>query len=154
MNHEKDCFATLIALSFLFPLSSCVHIGGAGDWTYDLPGGYAVMRVNKLCIELSKDGTTVIGEYTEAFCFGKTHVGLKRIPFDYVAYVAQRHEDIDHVPTAYPDAEREYYLIDTESGTPYGPYTAEGFTAECENLSVSDLCDWIATDGWPDGAHD
>ena len=109
------------------------------------------MRVNNLCIEVIQDRTTVIEGYIEAFCFGKTHVGVKRIPFD---YLAQRHEDIDHVPTAYPDTEREYYLLDTASGTVYGPYTAEELTARCEELTVTDLCDWISTDGWPDGAHD
>lgn len=146
---KRTAAILLTALLFLLSLSSCIRIGGAGDWTYDLPGGYSVVRVNSLCIELIKDRTIVIEGYIEAFCFGKTHVGVKRIPFD---YLAQRHEDIDHVPTAYPDTEREYYLLDTASGSLYGPYTAEEFTARCEELTVTDLCDWISTDGWPDGA--
>ena len=149
MKRTAICF--LLVFLLLLPLSSCIRIGGAGDWTFDLPGGYTVMRFNNLCIEVIKDGATVVGEYIEAFCFGETYVGVKRIPFD---FESGRHEDIDHVPTAYPDTEREYYLLDTASGTVYGPYTSEEFTARCEELTVTDLCDWISTDGWPDGAHD
>ena len=148
---KKSFIVFLLMLTLLLSLSSCIRIGGAGDWTFDLPGGYSVMRANNLCIEVIQDRTTVIEGYIEAFCFGKTHVGVKRIPFD---YLAQRHEDIEHVPTAYPDTEREYYLLDTASGSLYGPYTSEEFTARCEELTVTDLCDWISTDGWPDGAHD
>jgi hypothetical protein len=149
MKRTAICF--LLVFLLLLPLSSCIRIGGAGDWTFDLPGGYTVVRVNNLCIKVIKDRATVVGEYIEAFCFGETYVGVKRIPFD---FESGRHEDIDHVPTAYPDTEREYYLLDTASGTLYGPYTAEEFTARCEELTVTDLCDWISTDGWPDGAHD
>lgn len=146
---KRTAAILLTALLLLLPLSSCIRIGGAGDWTFDLPGEYTVVRVNNLCIKVIKDRTTVIEGYIEAFCFGKTHVGVKRITFD---FESGRHEDIDHVPTAYPDTEREYYLLDTASGTVYGPYTAEEFTARCEELTVTDLCDWISTDGWPDGA--
>ena len=146
---KRTAAILLTALLLLLSLSSCIRIGGAGDWTFDLPGGYTVMRFNNLCIKVIKDRATVVGEYIEAFCFGETYVGVKRIPFD---FESGRHEDIDHVPTAYPDTEREYYLLDTASGTVYGPYTAEEFTARCEELTVTDLCDWISTDGWPDGA--
>ena len=149
MKRTAICF--LLVFLLLLPLSSCIRIGGAGDWTFDLPGEYTVVRVNNLCIKVIQDRATVVGEYIEAFCFGETYVGVKRIPFD---FESGRHEDIDHVPTAYPDTEREYYLLDTASGTLYGPYTAEEFTAECEKMAVTDLCDWISTDGWPDGAHD
>ena len=149
MKRTAICF--LLVFLLLLPLSSCIRIGGAGDWTFDLPGEYTVMRFNNLCIKVIQDGSTVVGEYIEAFCFGETYVGVKRIPFD---FESGRHEDIDHVPTAYPDTEREYYLLDTASGTVYGPYTAEEFTARCEELTVTDLCDWSSTDGLPDGAHD
>ena len=149
MKRTAICF--LLVFLLLLPLSSCIRIGGAGDWTFDLPGEYTVMRFNNLCIKVIKDGATVVGEYIEAFCFGETYVGVKRIPFD---FESGRHEDIDHVPTVYPDTEREYYLLDTASGSLYGPYTSEEFTARCEELTVTDLCDWISTDGWPDGAHD
>ena len=148
---KRTAAILLTALLLLLSLSSCIRIGGAGDWTFDLPGGYTVMRFNNLCIKVIKDRATVVGEYIEAFCFGETYVGVKRIPFD---FESGRHEDIDHVPTAYPDTEREYYLLDTASGSLYGPYTAEEFTDRCEELTVTDLCDWISTDGWPDGAHD
>ena len=147
----KKVLIVFLTLVLLVSLSSCIRIGGAGDWTFDLPGGYTVIRANNLCIEVIKDRATVVGEYIEAFCFGETYVGVKRIPFD---FESGRHEDIEHVPTAYPDTEREYYLLNTASGSLYGPYTAEEFTARCEELAVTDLCDWISTDGWPDGAHD
>ncbi len=94
---KKTFIVSLLMLALLLSLSSCIRIGGAGDWTFDLPGGYTVMRANNLCIEVIKDRTTVIEEYIETFCFGKTHVGVKRIPFD---FESGRHEDIDHVPTA------------------------------------------------------
>ena len=98
--HIKVLIAfTLICLTLF--LSSC----GISDWSYDLPNGYEIVRVNSYSVVFGKNGrrfNTTIDRYVIAFCHNDSYIGLKRVPLDNVPF--DEKIDID----SYDDSNIEY----------------------------------------------
>ncbi|MCI8332874.1 MAG: DUF3997 domain-containing protein [Clostridiales bacterium] len=130
-------------------LTSCGP--GLNDWTYDLlPGDYEVWHVNSNTIDLGKRHgnslTTMIDRYVLAFCYNDVMIGVQQIVID--EDPQGRVLDMNQVDKSHPD----YYLIDAETDTVYGPYSAEEYESQVEALEATDMCDWILTVPRPDGA--
>ena len=133
----------------LFPilLSSCSE--GRGDWKYLLPNGYDVFMVNSETIvvrgpyhSITEDGIealtqTYVDNFVSAFCFNERYVGVQQLP---------NYENL----SAYTAVSPHFYLLDTFSGTVFGPFESEDvFNAKCKDLQTGDFCDWITTDKNP-----
>lgn len=168
-GNKAPCKIVCVSLSVIL-LITLICIGGAGnwflsrlgideewlaqfgtdDWGYELPNGYEISRVNSNCVVLGKNGDVfeqMVDRYVVSFCYNQSFVGLQRIPLDDIA----ANESIDI--QSYDRSSAEYYLVDTENDTIYGPYTEEEeYTEKCVELSVGDMCEWIETTTKPEGA--
>lgn len=123
-------------------LSGCLG-PGTSDWSYALPNGYEIWRVNSRSIHCLKvkgsGGTAVLDQYVSAFSYGQQYVGLQC-----VAVPEDLNETID-------TSDPTYYLLDTSTGSVTGPYTQEEYAAETGELES--MCDWIPTRPAPEGAN-
>ena len=127
------------------------------DWSYELPEGFSIMRVNKRTILLESpyhysnadlEGNTwltsdAVESYITDFCYGESYIGVRRVD-------ASRDDD----ELEYEAESVEYWLVYTKNETRYGPFSTESeFDAQCELIGVTDLCEWIATVPRPQGAQ-
>ena len=108
-------------LALMLTLTACA---GAGDWKYeDLPGDYAVWRINSQEIPLvcvDDDGLTaepVVEGYVYAVAWDESTI-----------YVQQRAEK--------DKGDMAYYAVALDSGAVSGPYTETEFAAACAEQGV------------------
>lgn len=149
----------LCSVLIVMGCASCV---GRGDWEYDLPNGYTIWHVNARKIILGKYQTTysvsyVIDNYIRAFQYNDCFVGVQGVVHEATAEESP-HSDtpvhyIDAVEEKRPSYTLVYYLVDTETETTYGPYDESEYEAKCEELSITDLGEWIQTKPMPEGAY-
>lgn len=137
-------FSFLLSISFLF--SGC--FGGVGDWTYDmLPNNYEIVRVNSQAVVFGKRDSGLFNQIMDrhiiSFCYNSSYVGMKRIPLDNME--PSRYVDVKN----YDPTSLEYYLFDTDREKLYGPYTEKEYVAQCETLSINDMCAWLDTTSKP-----
>jgi hypothetical protein len=137
-----------------------------GDWIYDLPNGYQMWHFSLSSNELvapdgryhfvtdtGETGATshAVGQYITCFCYGERYVAVRHVDNMLDDYEKLVYEEEDYEQKRDQAA---YYLVDTESTDIFGPFaTEEEFLAKCEEVGVSDLCDWISTATKPAGAH-
>jgi len=136
-------------------LSGCFGLGGSGDWIYDkLPNGYQIWRVNCEDIKVLvvngndlNDNEIVLDRYILEFCYNNSYIGIKRLPLSKPA-LDEEVVDIKSMDTSNP----EYYLIDAQNDTLYGPFDVDGYQDQINTLQVQGMCDWIPTVPTPAGA--
>lgn len=137
----------ILFLSLSAMLPACSE--GRGDWKYDLPNNYRVVQSDADTVVIcgpshvaEQNGTEVVttfyvGSYVSAFCFSERYVGAQRLFY---------HPGFSDRALNLP----WFYLLDTISGAVYGPFeSVEEFNVKCEEMQISDLCDWIATEENP-----
>ena len=133
----------LVFLMLSFLLNGCVG-AGLGDWSYPLPNGHAVWRVNSQCIVFGRESghslSNDVDSYIFAFCFNTRYVGLKRLEA----------KPLPDVPVSADNI--EYYLADTQSEQIIGPLSENDYREKLAALGINDLCGWIETCPAPDGA--
>jgi len=137
----KVIFLTLPMVLTLF-LTGCPAMS---DWEYDnLPGEYSIWKINDEDIQLVKvNGDPVVGRYIIAFCYNDRYIGLQRIPLEreYGSVVV----DVETLDKSNP----EFYLIDAEIGSVFGPWTKEEYLDSITELGITEMCEWILTDSKP-----
>ena len=128
---KKRMIAVLL-LSVLL-LSACA---GAGDWSYALPNGYEIWRVNGENIAFGVRNGSVLENAldgsVEAFRYGERYVALRM--------------------AASEESGEAFFLVDTEGSASYFAETEDELLQTCESLGVTDLGDWIETQPAPKGA--
>lgn len=141
-NGSKTILAACLVLVLLL-LTGCP---GFSDWEYDLPNDYMIIRVNSQDIQFGKGDeeqyTRLIDRYIVSFCFSDRYIGLQRIPIDTPYNELFRVEELDR-------SNIEFYLIDSETGTTYGPWTAAEYDEQIKILSVSGMSAWQSTSSNP-----
>ena len=134
----------LLVLSLM--LCGCLSMtGGSGDWTYSLPNDYCVVHINNYDIRVDKTSDTmkhVIDRYIICFCYGTRYLGFQQIPIEEdiktPSLVAQILKESN--PSEY-----HYFLVDSKTDEIYGPFELTDYHQKCDELGVTDLCDWIKT---------
>lgn len=151
--------ANVIILIFLFSfcsnLISC-NWNARGDWSYNLPNGYKIMRVNSTDIVLVASDyclidekgyltNTMVERYITCFCYNAYYVAVRRIDVS---------NDMSFEDIVNKDSDSAlFYLVNTETNELNGPYsTLEDFENACMKFEIVDLCDWIDTYPAPEGA--
>lgn len=139
---KMSILASLMALTLL--LTGCPAMS---DWQYNnLPGEYSIWRINIQDIQLVKvngnSGDPVVGRYIIAFCYSDRYIGLQRIPLEreYDGVI-----DVENLDKSNP----EFYLIDAEIGSVFGPWTKEEYLDNITELGITEMCEWIFTDSKP-----
>lgn len=129
-----------VVLACFFGVSCCSCVG-LYDWSYNLPNGYQVIRVNSESIVLSKNDSsgTVLDRYIVAFCHDGQYIGIKRAPMDNIE--PNSHFDLDDIN----GFDLEYYLIDSQNDEKNGPFNEEEYLKFCENIDNLKMSDWINT---------
>lgn len=119
--------------------------GGSGDWIYPLPNDYCVAHINNYDIRVNKSSDTmrhVIDRYIISFCYGTRYLGFQQIPIEEdiktPSLVAQILKESN-------STEYRYFLVDSETDEIYGPFELTSYNQKCDELGVTDLCDWINT---------
>lgn len=117
------------------------------DWEYnDLPNDYAISRVNVQNIQLNKESDglyrKVVDKFIIAFCYNSRYIALQRVPID---NTNTEMFDVEKIYASNP----EYYLIDSETDTVYGPLTIKEYEEQIINLHIENMCEWISTDANP-----
>lgn len=132
MKKYKIISLSLLCLSLLFLLTSCVG-PGVSDWIYDDLPGYEVWRINSEHIFLcraseveSLSGPVVVPSYV--YAVSSTD--------DYV--FAQRIESKDADPK-HP----EYYVVPVGSDKAVGPFDASGFKEYCADNDIAEPTEWL-----------
>ena len=137
MKAKQALLAIVIALILSFNLSAC---GGLGDWDYELPGGYEIVRFNSEDISFIKDDRSIVlDRYIISFCFEERYIGLQRYP------VTEPYDgifDIREVDTSNP----EFYLVDARAEIVYGPLTREEYDEHIIDFGITEMGEWIDTD--------
>ncbi len=158
-QHRVVAIAVAAAvLGFLIFGSSCSLIMSSnwnprGDWELPLCNGYYIFRTSSrdICVVHERDNykdsfEDIIDSYITCFRYNSRYIAVRRL------VVADRAllDDIQSVDTEAAD----YYLIDAETDTIYGPFTEkEDFERTCEEQNVGDLGEWIPTVPAPEGAE-
>ena len=158
-QHRVVAIAVVAAvLGFLIFGSSCSLIMSSnwnprGDWELPLCNGYYIFRTSSrnICVVHERDNykdlfENVIDAYITCFQYNSRYIAVRRL------VVADRAllDDIQSVDTEAAD----YYLIDAETDTIYGPFTEkEDFERTCEEQNVVDLGESISTVPAPEGAE-
>lgn len=147
---KKICKIMMLVLLLMLTsiLTSCA---GLSDWGYDnLPGEYAIWRINSQDIQLVKvdgsSGAPIIDRYVIAFCYDDRYIGIQRVPLErqYSGVL-----DIDAIDKSNP----EFYLIDTETDAVYGPWKYTEYSKGIINFEITGMCEWILTSSKPKGAE-
>ena len=123
-----------------------------GDWTYDLVGGYLIVRTNSVTISLGKyenvDLSTykpAVDSYITCFAYNDNFIVIRKLD------VPDEYDQEDILKMDFEQA--KYFIVDVNTDDIYGPYDSEEeFQSQCENLNIGDLKDWIATYPAPEGA--
>lgn len=147
---KKICKIMMLVLLLILPLM-LAGCPGLSDWAYDkLPGKYAIWRINSQDIQLVKEdassGEPIVGRYIIAFCYDDRYIGVQRVPLE------QEYDevvDIETIDTSNP----EFYLVDTETDSIYGPWTYTEYSNGIINFGVTGMCEWIYTSLTPKGAE-
>lgn len=137
----------LIIAIFIFFLSAC----GLSDWSYNkIPNGYEVWHFSSGDIKLVyEDGKIVIEKFVLAFCYNDKYIGVQQIP------LKENDEHIsswEEIQKEYDLSDPEYYIIDSETDSIYGPYTQSEYIKQIEILNICELCEWIKTQPPPEDA--
>ena len=164
MNKEKalnvSVLTLVIAISLIIAAVAVaffvfLYYGGPAynDWMYtNLPEDYAVVHMNSREIVLSRvngsHGESVIRAYVTHFCHNDRYIGIKRINCDATGGLETPFEEV-----VWADVDLEYYLIDAQTGTLFGPYSETSFAQVCLAQQTGELSDWISTYPRPEGAH-
>ena len=138
------CFCLLLILMLQ---TSC---GGVGDWSYDLPNNYQILRVNSNSVVFGKYEDLFerkLDRYIVSFCFNDCYIGLERIPLDDIP--PDQQIDIKK----FDRTNSEYYLMDSANDLLYGPYSKDDYNEQCNDLGINDMCEWIETIIKPEGAY-
>lgn len=130
----KKLTGIVCLLALMLTLTACA---GAGDWKYeDLPGDYAVWRINSQEIPLvcvDDDGLTakpVVEGYVYAVAWDESTI-----------YVQQRAEK--------DKGDMAYYAVALDSGAVSGPYIETEFAAACAEQGVDAAnIGWQAQKDW------
>ena len=137
---------TSVLIMLCTALSACIG-AGAGDWTYVLPNGYVMVRINSRNIligqsyEYTLDSKNGIEAHIIEFCFNDRYVCAQQVDVT---------KDLNK-PVNKDDP--RYLILDTLNQEVIGPFTdIDAYNRELIRLEVTDLCDWIATSPAPKGA--
>lgn len=139
MHINSRWLIVFVAILLTISITAC---GGLGDWTFDdLPGeGYEITRFNGQDISLDKSGKTVIDRYIIAFCYDTKYIGVQRIPIHTPYNEIFNVEDLDF-------STLEYFLVDTQTDIIYGPCTQDEYANYLDEFNISEMTEWIVTDG-------
>lgn len=137
----------VLVFVLLLLCSGCLRIGGAGDWKYELPNDFAILRINSRTIVLNNMkygyGATAIDGYIISFCANDRFVGIKQA----LEVPENLREEIDL--TRY-----QFYLVDTLTWECHGPYeNEECYAAACAAQRTDDLGSWLDTSPAPKGSE-
>jgi hypothetical protein len=145
----RNLAQTLIIIALLLSCAFC-SCGGTEDWLYLLPNDYAIVHVNSGCIIFGKHQdyavATVVDNYILEFCYNSTWIGLKRLP------VSEDQMHFYEEVNAMDQSTAEYYIVDAEADTIYGPYTIAEYNEYIDSFEIIDMCDWIETVPAPPGS--
>ena len=117
-------------LCVLLALCACGR-GGAKEWTYALPNGYAIHSVDGK-VRCDENGEQALSEGITAFCIGERYVGIR--------------QSVDDHPEC-------WFLLDTKNKVFYSAADETEFNGICESFGCTDLGNWIRTDTMPEGAE-
>ena len=155
----------LAAFIFLFLFLSCFLMNSCfmdlsklfgnwnpqGDWTYDLVGDYSIWRINSVTISLDKvnpntgSAHVVIGAYVTCFACNDHFIAVRKLD------VPHGYSQEDILEMDFDQA--QYFLVNVKNDQIYGPFSSEAeFQAQCDELNVGDLGNWIPTYPAPEGA--
>lgn len=145
--------AVLLCVLIGWALTRCGAFGpGAGDWSYALPNGYAIWRINSQSIVCGKEekaegGGAVLseqvgGDYIVQFCVAESFVCLQSVD-------PPQRELVESIDTSHPD----YYILNTQTGESFGPLTEAEFRQKTEALGLGELSVWTATKPTPQGVQ-
>ena len=143
--HGKIFLSFLLVLLLL--LSGC-QFWGTTEMHYAFPNGYFVSRINgrQITIALNKyfetdpedlTGVTVIKQfYVKGFCNNERYVGL------FGTHTQLHYATDDEIESG----AIQYYLIDTETKTIYGPYIDQSeYEKFLQEINCVGLSDWLET---------
>lgn len=125
--------------------SGCSY--GRGDWECDLPNdyqGFMGNSSNNTITNHSGIGQYTVENFIKAFCYNDRFVGVQRIVPEDITH-ATREERYSGITV--------YYIVDTENDIIYGSYDQSEYEAECKELSIADIGEWIQTTRMPEGAY-
>ena len=129
----KKCSLAILCCLSLLLLTACP---GLADWSYSLPGGYSISRINDHCVVFLGSGehsATLVENYVCAVSYNENYIGLQRIPAD-INFIDFGSVDFSTI---------EYYLLDIANEELYGPFTKEAYLEKCQELSVGEMCAWM-----------
>ena len=90
------------------------------------------------------DDQLIVGNHVSSFSYNDRFVGVQRIVPDEPNYCTELERY---------SKEPEYYIVDTEKQCTYGPFDEAEYEDQCNNMGITDLCEWIKTHPMPDGAY-
>ncbi|MBQ7788039.1 MAG: DUF3997 domain-containing protein [Clostridia bacterium] len=126
-----------------------ISCAGLGDWEYELPNGYSIIRLNASTIIIGSDykgyeSSIIFERYITSFAYNEQYVCARRldVPENYFF------DDIMNMDFE----EAEYLIIDTISHEIHSSLSKEEYQSLCKELNITGLCDWIDTYPDPEGA--
>lgn len=140
-----------LLLVIVFAITGC----GLSDWTYEMIGGYEIIRCNSEDILLRNDremiypsSSLVIPNYRVTdFCFNDRYIGLRTIRYKDVWTDEQ---DFPEVENGIPIGGQAFYLVDTFSDEVCGPFAdKKTYDAKCVEWGTGDMGIWRSTDKEP-----
>lgn len=153
-NKRLCAICVLLCCCVLF--TSCA---GLADWEYELPNDYCVTHINSMSIVFGKRDVSTeqlidpqIERFITDFCYNDSYIGLKRFALSTMDFGTREEtffgcslDDISKMEYNYEESDLEYYLVDAVKDKIYGPYTAEEYGMQCEELNITGMCEWIST---------
>lgn len=117
-------------------------LGPGRDWKIELMNDYYLFEVNSRC-KMIVQATQIVGDY--AHIIEKFYVTKYQVfdSFVYLCGITTQEEFISEKEKAC--TQRDYYLLDTESGIVSGPFDSkEGFEDFCISAGVKIPGEWIS----------
>ena len=153
MFSKRTGIKLLLIIILLLVIFVCVFVSivvlftgssGLSDWSYeDLPNSYEVWRINSQDIVVGKvsdnDSFEVkIERFVLEFSYNDRFIGVKQFPIKQDYNIAI---DVKKIDTSNLD----YYIIDSNSDTIYGPYNYYEYKNKCDELKVGTMKEWVKT---------
>ncbi|MBO4982963.1 MAG: hypothetical protein J6D23_02805 [Clostridia bacterium] len=151
LNIRKKFVYLLVAVFLIIECISIVSCAGLSDWSYELPNGYCVSRVNSADISILREREefsalsyeVVVDRYVICFCYNDVYVCARRLD-------VPQYGGFD--PLELNVEEADYNIVNTETREVYKGLTEDEYNELCSQLGIIELCDWIDTYPKPKGA--